>query len=86
MATFSIDNDRVTDGIQDVTYDQSAGVQTLATADDGNEVDVTLSGQVSSTVSIQDLKPSLPISASPPTRRTSRCSQMPRQAAPHSSR
>jgi hypothetical protein len=43
MATISIDNDRVTAGIQDVTYDQSAGVQTLVTTDDGNEVDVTLS-------------------------------------------
>jgi hypothetical protein len=46
MATFSIDNDRVTDGTQDVTYDQSAGVQTPATTDTGNEVDVTLSGGV----------------------------------------
>jgi hypothetical protein len=43
MATFSIDNDRGTDGIQDVTYDQSAGVQTPVTTDTGNEVDVTLS-------------------------------------------
>jgi hypothetical protein len=42
MATFSIDNDRLTNDIQDVTYDQSAGVQTLATTDKGNEVDVTL--------------------------------------------
>ena len=48
MATFSIDNDRVLAGIQDVTYDQSAGVQTPVTPpsldDDGNEVDVTLVG------------------------------------------
>jgi hypothetical protein len=43
MATFSIDNDRVTSGIQDVTYDQSAGVQTLGTTDKGNEVNVTSS-------------------------------------------
>ena len=47
MATFSIDNDRVAIGIQDVTYDQSAGVQTtpatLPSTDTGNEVDVTLS-------------------------------------------
>jgi hypothetical protein len=40
MATISIDNDRV---IQDVTYDQSAGVQTQLTTDKGDEVDVTLS-------------------------------------------
>src|SRR5215218_9169299 len=39
MATFSIDNDRVTVGIQDLTYDQTAGVQTPS---DGDEVDVTL--------------------------------------------
>jgi hypothetical protein len=44
MATFSIDNDRVTSGIQDVTYDQSAGVQTLVTTDKGNEVNVILTG------------------------------------------
>jgi hypothetical protein len=43
MATFSIDNDRLTSGVQDITYDQSGGVQTLVTTDDGNEVDVTLS-------------------------------------------
>jgi hypothetical protein len=43
MATFSIDNDRVAPDIQDVTYDQSAGVQTPVTTDTGNEVDVTLS-------------------------------------------
>lgn len=43
MATFSIDNDRGTIGIQDLTYDQTAGVQIPATTDDGNEVDVTLS-------------------------------------------
>jgi hypothetical protein len=43
MATFLIDNDPVTGGIQDVTYDQSAGVQTPNTTDTGNEVDVTLS-------------------------------------------
>jgi hypothetical protein len=42
MATFSIDNDRVTSGVQNVAYDQSGGVQTLATADTGNEIDVTL--------------------------------------------
>ena len=45
--TFSIDNDRTTVAIDDVTYDQSAGVQTLITADTGNEVDVTLSGNPS---------------------------------------
>lgn len=39
MATFSIDNDRVTVGIQDLTYDQSAGAQTPP---DGDETDVTL--------------------------------------------
>src|SRR5262245_6977193 len=44
MATFSIDNNRSAIGIQDVTYDQSAGVQTTATTDTGNEVDVTLTG------------------------------------------
>jgi hypothetical protein len=44
MATFSIDNDRATLVIDDVTYDQSAGVQTLVpNTDDGNEVDVTSS-------------------------------------------
>jgi len=43
MATFSIDNDRGTVGIQDLTYDQTTGVQTPATTDDGNEVNVTLS-------------------------------------------
>jgi hypothetical protein len=47
MATFSIDNDRTTLVPDDVTYDQSAGVQTTpptppATGDDGNEVDVIL--------------------------------------------
>jgi hypothetical protein len=40
MATFSIDNDRVTALIQDVTYDQSAGVQTPASTDKGNEINV----------------------------------------------
>ena len=39
MATFSIDNDRVTAGIQDLHYDQTAGVQL---SPDGDEVDVTL--------------------------------------------
>lgn len=46
MATFSIDNDRNTIVIDNVTYDQSAGVQTPFTTDTGNEVDVTLSGGV----------------------------------------
>jgi hypothetical protein len=43
MATISIDNDRTTLVIDDVTYDQSAGVQNLGTTDKGNEVNVTLS-------------------------------------------
>ena len=34
-----LDNDRVTGGIQDLKYDQTAGVQT---SPDGNEIDVTL--------------------------------------------
>lgn len=42
MATFSIDNDRIALGDQDLTYDQSGGVQTLGTTDTGNEIDVTL--------------------------------------------
>jgi hypothetical protein len=41
MATFSIDNDRLTSGIQDLTYDQTAGAQAPP---DGDEVDVTLDG------------------------------------------
>ena len=48
MATFSIDNDRTTIPIDDVTYDQSAGVQTtpatFPSTDTGNEVNVTLTG------------------------------------------
>jgi hypothetical protein len=41
MATFSIDNDRVTSGIQDLTYDQTSGTQSPP---DGDEVNVTLDG------------------------------------------
>lgn len=39
MATFSIDNDRLTGGIQDVHYDQTVGAQTPT---DGDEVNVIL--------------------------------------------
>ena len=39
MATFSIDNDRLTAGIQDLTYDQTSGVQSPP---DGDETNVTL--------------------------------------------
>src|SRR4029453_6886257 len=39
MATFSIDNDRVTVGVQDFQYDQTGGVRTPP---DGDETDVTL--------------------------------------------
>lgn len=45
MATFSIDNDRLTVGIQDLTYDQSAEQQTQLSTDDGDETsDVILDG------------------------------------------
>jgi hypothetical protein len=42
MPTFSIDNDRVAANTQDVAYDQTAGAQTQATTDKGDEVNVIL--------------------------------------------
>jgi len=44
MPSFSIDNDRVAPNIQDVHYDQSAGVQTQLTPDTGDEIDIALDG------------------------------------------
>lgn len=43
MPTFSIDNDRVAPNTQDLTLDQSAGVQTPSTDDTGNDIDPTIS-------------------------------------------
>ena len=40
----TFDNDRTTTGIQDLTLDEDPGVQTPATADDGNDTDVTNTG------------------------------------------
>jgi hypothetical protein len=46
--TISIDNDRSTLASDPLIFDETPGVQTPSTADDGNEIDVTLpSGQVS---------------------------------------
>ena len=45
--SITIDNDRITAGIQSLIEDETAGVQTPATvADTGNEIDVTLSNPV----------------------------------------
>ncbi len=44
--SISIDNDRLAAGIQSLLDDESAGVQTLISTDDGNEADVTLTNPV----------------------------------------
>ena len=45
--TITIDNDRLTGGIQPLLADETAGVQPTDTpTDDGNEIDITLVGGV----------------------------------------
>ena len=49
--TMSVDNNRTLAGIQPLLADESAGVQTPATTDDGNEINVLLSAPVAGTLS-----------------------------------
>lgn len=48
--TISIDNNRSTAALDDLTHDENSGVQTQATTDTGDEVDVTLSAPVDGTI------------------------------------
>ncbi len=48
--TISIDNNRSTVALDDVTHDENSGVQTQATTDTGDEVDITLSNPVDGTI------------------------------------
>ena len=49
--TISIDNDRLTGGVQKLHHDESDGVQTPATTDDGDELDILLSALVGGNLS-----------------------------------
>ena len=48
--TISIDNNRSTVALDDVTHDENSGVQTRSHHDTGDEVDITLSNPVDGTI------------------------------------